>query len=271
MANTTGIKFLYSFAVGDYKFENPGGNVISVTSEADGDHGKINLTTTPLRETWRSDDSIASFQDIIIEANDLTLVPDTFAILNHNLTDAAIVQLQASMTDDFLAPAFTINMVWSEKHMVLLQSPGLAYNYYRFRILDPLNPCGFVEVGRIIAGLSFTMSDNEDITDDIDVAQDDLAYRMKTEGFFRAFNERVKVDKISIRFSKLITTSPDNANFLGLKALFKSVGETYPFLTIVDPDEPAFQMVWGNIDSLPRQSFNVNRYVDMNFSIQEIY
>lgn len=272
MANPTiGIKFLYNFAVGEYNYTNPGSNVISVTSEADGDHKKINLTTTPLRETWRSGPDIADFQEIIIQANDLTVIPDTFALLNHNLTDLAVVQLQASMTSDFLSPAFTIQFVWSHKHMVLLQSSGLAYNYYRFRILDPLNPCGYVEVGKIIAGTSFTVTNNEDITDDIDVATDDLAYKMKTEGFFRAFNERVKVDKLSIRFAKLITTAPDNTNYLGIMAMLESIGETYPFLTIVDPFDQAFQLVWGVVDALPRKSFNINRYVDMNFAIQEVY
>lgn len=271
MSVTTGIKFLYSFALGDYDFTNPGANVISVTSSADGDHGKINLTTTPLRETWRSGPGIGDFQEIIMEANDLTVVPDTFALLNHNLTELAVVQVQASMTPDFLAPALTVTMQWTEKHMALQASFGLAYTYYRFRILDPLNTCGFIEIGRIIAGKSFTVSNNEDITDDIDISTEDLAYSMKTEGFFRAFNERVKVDKVGLRFAKLKTAVGENDNYLGLKALFEEVGETYPFLTIVDPSDQSFEMIWGQIDSLPRKAYTINRYVDMSFSIQEIY
>ncbi len=270
MPNTNGIKFLYSFSLGEYDYTNPGANVISVTSQADGDHAPINLTTTPLRESWRSGPGIEDFQEIIIQSNDLTVTPDTFALLNHNLTETAVVQLQASMTSDFVTPAFTIQLVWTKKHMVLLQSVGLAYNYYRFRILDPLNPCGFVEIGRIVAGKSFTVTNNEDITDEIEVSTDDLAYKMKTEGFFRAFNERVKVDKLGIRFSKLVTTTPGNDNYLGLIDMLDSVGETYPFLTITDPEDQAFQLVWGVVDNLPRKSFNINRYVDMSLSIQEV-
>jgi hypothetical protein len=268
--DTVGIKFLYQFALGEYDLNNPGGNVLSVTSTAAGDHDKKNLTTTPLRETWRSASSL-TFQDVIMETNDLTVIPDCFAILNHNLTEQAVVQLQASMTSDFTSPAFTIQFVWSKKHMVLLQNVGLAYKYYRFRFLDPLNPCGFIEVGRILAGTTFTMTNNEDITDDISVGTQDLAYSMKSEGFFRAFNERVKVDKINLSFSKLLTIAPDNGNFLGLMEMFDAVGETYPFLTIVDPADQSFQLIWGNVDTLPTRSFSINRYVNMSFAIQEVY
>lgn len=271
MANTVGIKFLYNFCLGDYNYTTPGGNIISITSEADGDHKKVNLTTTPLRETWRSGPNIEDFQEIVIQTSDLTVTPDTFAILNHNLTETAVVQLQASQTPDFLSPAFTITMVWSKKHMILLQDIGFAYNYYRFRILDPLNPCGFLEIGRIIAGKSFTITNNEDITDNISISTDDLAYRMKTEGFFRAFNERVKVDRLSIKFDKLVTTPPDDVNYAGLMEMFEEVGETYSFLTILDPDDQTFKMIWGVIDNLPNKGFTINRYVDMSFAIQEMY
>ena len=56
----------------------------------------------------------------------------------------------------------------------------MTYNYYRFRILDPSNPCGFIEIGRIVAGLSFTFENDEDISDEISVQPEDLAYKTKT-------------------------------------------------------------------------------------------
>lgn len=271
MASTVGIKFLYNFSVGQYDYLNPGSNIISVTSEADGDHSKTNLTTTPLRETWRSNNSIAGFQDIIIQANDLADAPDTFALLNHNLSDIAVVQLQGSMTVSFASPAFTVSIPWSKKHMVYLQDLGIAYPYYRIRILDPTNPCGFIEVGRIVAGTSFTFTNNEDIVDDFSINTEDLAYKMKTEGFFRAFNERVQVDKLNINFSKLITVPPDDTNYVNLRAMLEEVGETNPFLTILDPEDQTFSILWGIVDSLPNKSYTINRYVSMGFSIQEVY
>lgn len=265
-----GIRFLYQFSVGEYDLANPGSNVISVTSTFPGDHDKKNLTTTPLRETWRSLD-VSTTIEIVIQANDLTDAPDVFALLNHNLTDGAIVQLQGSMTNNFASPAFTFNFTWAEKHLVLVQDLGLPYQYYRIRITDPLNPCGYVEIGRIVAGKAFTFQNLEDTTDDFAISVDDLAYKMKSEGFFRASNERVKVDKLQLRFDKLLTRAPDNTNYLGLIAMTQFVGETLPFLTILDPEEPYFELIWGQLDIMPSRAFSVNRHTSLSLVIQEVY
>ncbi len=270
-SDTIGIKFLYQFSVGEYNTTFPGLNIISVSSTAAGDFDKKNLTTTPLRETWRSG-SILTTQEIIIEANDLNTVPDVFALLNHNLTSLAVVQLQASLTDPtFLSPAFTVNFQWNKKHIALVQDLGLAYRYYKIKITDPTNPCGFIEIGKIIAGKSFTFTKNEDITDKIGVSNDDLSYKMKTEGFFRASNERVKVQKISLKFQNLTTVVGEDDNYQGLLAMLDEVGETLPFLTIVDPSEPYFKLIWGLIDNMPSESYDINRYVDFGMNIQEVY
>lgn len=266
---STGIKFLYTFSVGEYDYNSPGSNVISITSQAAGDHDKKNLTTTPLRETWRSGPTIDDYQEIVIKANSLTEVPDTFAILNHNLTELAVVLIQPSMTTDFTG-APSLPVTWTKKHMVLLQDLGVAYKYYRIRILDPTNPCGFIEIGRFIAGRSFTFSNNEDITDEIQLSMEDLAYRTQSEGFFRAFNERVKIERLSFRFAKLETSQAGGQNYRALMKMIDNVGVTYPFLTIVDPADQQFLLHWGVLDSLPGRSFGINRYVDLSLQIQEV-
>lgn len=269
--NTVGIKFLYSFSIGEQNPTFPGLNIISVTSTAAGDHDKKNLTTTPLRETWRSA-SILTTQEIIIEANDLTTVPDVFAILNHNLTNLAVVQIQGSLADPtFAAPAFTLSMPYNKKHMALVQDFGVAYRYYKIKITDPTNPCGFIEIGKIVGGKSFTLTKNEDITDSISISNNDLSYKMKSEGFFRAANKRVKVQKLSVKFQNLRTFVNENENYLGLLEFIDEVGETLPFLTIVDPSEPYFKIVWGLIDSLPGETYDINRYVDLSVNIQEVF
>lgn len=269
MAVTEGIKFLYQFSLGEYDITNPGDNVISVTSTAAGDHDKKNLTTTILRETWRS--SGVGLQEIVIQANDTSEAIDTFAILNHNFTDLATVTLQANTVNNFSSPPVSLTIPWNEKHMVLLQDLGTAYSYFKISILDPTNPCGYIEIGRIIGGTSFTFTQNEDITDDFSLQTEDLAYKMKSEGFFRASNERVKIDKLGIKFDKLQTRSPDNDNYLGLKAFTNFVGETLPFLTILDPEDPYFSVIWGQLNQMPMINYTVNRYSTMSLAIEEVF
>lgn len=265
-----GIKFLYQFSVGEYNLLDPGSNIISVTSTAAGDHNKKNLTTTPLRETWRSA-SVAAVQEIVIEANDTTDPIDVFAILNHNISENAVITLQANTVNNFSSPPFTRTLTWNEKHIVLLEELPQAYNFYKLKVLDTTNPCGYIEIGRIVAGTAFTIENNEDITDDFSIATDDLAYKMKSEGFFRASNERVQVDRLQVKFDKLNTTSGEDDNYQGLLAMTKYVGETLPFLTILDPNQPYFSVIWGQIDNLPSKGYMVNRYVNMQFTIQEVY
>lgn len=266
--NTKGARFLYLFGVGNYDYTNPGANVISVTDTMPGDFDKKNLTTYPLRETWRSVDA-QGWKEIIIQADDTTTIPDTFAILHHNFSDLAVVELQGSMTFDFTAPAFTLPYIWNEDNMVLLQSVGASYRYYRWRILDPTNACGFLEIGRIVAGLSAVMTNNEDIADDISLQTTDMAYALQSEGFFQAFNERVQIDQLTLDFQKLDPVNSPNYNLI--RSLVKGVGITYPFLTIGDSNDPYFICLWGQIVTLPTYAFDINKYVTFQLVINQTY
>ncbi len=265
-----GIKFLFEFSLGMYDETNPGVNIISVTSTADGDFAPVNLTTAALRETWRSSD-VDVIQRIVIEANDDDTIIDVFAILNHNLSENAVVTIEGNDTDNWVAPSLSaIPLTWSEKHLVLVQDLNTAYRYYRISILDPLNACGYIEIGRIVAGRAFTFTQNEDVTDDFTVEPADLAYQMKTEGFFRASNERVQVDRLTMKFDRLTTQSSQNANYRGLVNMTRTVGITFPFLTVLDPSDPYYSLIWGQIEALPTRQHTVNRYVSMQFTVQEV-
>ncbi len=265
-----GIKFLFEFSVGAPDPINPGVNVLSVTSTAAGDFNKANLTSNPLRETWRSAD-VDVAQEIILEANDLDTIVNVFAILNHNLSDTAVVTLKANISNSWAVPAFSSTFVWAEKHLVLLEDLQTAYRYFKITVLDPLNECGFIEIGAIRAGRAFTVTDDEDITDDISVEPNDLSYQTKTEGFFRASNERVQVDTLKMKFEKLSTQGGLNSNYVGFMDMIKSVGTTMPFLTVVDPGDPYFQLTWGQFISIPPRNLGINRYASFNMSIVEVY
>lgn len=267
---STGAKFLYRFSVGELNYTNPGANVISVTSTAAGDHNKKNLTTYPLRQTWRS--TTTANQEIVIQTNDTTINPDVFAILNHNLSENAVVQLYGNNSNSWGAPAFSGVIPWNKKNMAYIGSLT-AYNYWKIKISDAGNACGYVEVGRILAGKAFTLVDNEDIQDDIGVKTDDLAYKMNTEGFFLASNKRVRTQNISMVMPKLNTRSTLGAteNYENMLTFADFVGETLSFLTVVDPGDPYFKIIWGQFSSMPTEDYTVNRYATFKLEIKEVY
>lgn len=268
--STVGITFLHEFSVGNFNTTFPGVNVISVTSTADGDFSKANLTSTPLREVWRSATADTT-QEIIIRADETTTVVNIFAILNHNLSSLAVVELQAAFDSSFTAPAFTISFPYNSLHLLLLQDLGIPYNYYKIKITDPTNPCGYIQIGKIVAGRAFTITDDEDITDDISISLEDKSYQMKTEGYFRASNERIKIRKLGVKFDKIKSLTGENDNYLNLVDLFDNVGIALPFLVCVDPQDPYFCLLWGQFTALPSINYTINRYSSMSLSIEEVF
>lgn len=268
-ATTKGISFLYLFDFGNRNIQNPGANILSVTETAEGDFDKANLTTEPLRQVWRSVDA-AGWKEIVIQAETESQV-DTVALLGHNLSEDAVVQVQADFDDSFLAPAETKVMTWSKGNMALTDGFSASYEFYRIRILDPSNPCGYIQVGRIVGGRAFTFDYNEDINDDFEIAQDDLADSVRSEGFFRISNDRVKVKSLSARFTKISTVASQNANYLGWLEMMDEVGVTKPFLTILDRGDTGFGLFWAQLEKIPQIAYTVNRFASWSFKITEVF
>lgn len=267
-----GISFLYQFDLGNKDLVNFGSNILYVTGTAPGDFDKANMTVDPLRQVWRSA-AVAGWQEIIIKA-DLASRIDTFAILNHNLTENAVVQIQANVSNNFLAPPVTIQVPWQKYRIVLCQDFGATYEYYKVRILDPGNPCGYIEIGRIVGGQAFTFdktSNSEDITDDIEYGWEDKADQLKTEGFFRVSNERIKIRSLRVRFSKLNSAPPNNSNWIGLREMIDNVGISKPFLIVVDRTDPSFISMWGQFKNVPSESFTINRFMSAPLSLEEVW
>jgi len=267
-----GISFLHYFDLGNRDYLMPGSKILSVTSTADGDFDKSNLTTESIRHVWRSANVLAS-QDIVIEADQASNI-DTFAILGHNFSPTAVVKIQANISDNWLAPPVSLTIPWSKGNMVLTQTFGSTYSHYRLRILDTANPCGYVQIGRIVGGRAVTLTANEDITDDFVIANKDMAELVKTEGFFRVATEKVKVRTLKAKFQKLRTSVAEAdgvENFVALREMFDHVGSSRPFLVIIDRYDPSFCSLWGQFDDVPDEQFTLNRYVTMSLSITEMF
>lgn len=270
MSAQQGISFLYNFDLGNRNVLNPGINILSVTSTAAGDFDKANLCTESVRHVWRSESPPLAWQEIVIKAEQKSRI-DTFAILGHNFSDDAVVIIEANIANSFLAPPFSVTVPVTIDNMVLCQDFGDEYEYYRVRILDPANNCGFIQIGRIVGGKAYTFKNSEDITDEIEIEFEDFADKSKTEGFFMVSNEKVVARDLSLKFSKLYTVAGKNENYLALRDMYRTVGTTKPFLTIVDRGDIEFATVWGQIDKLPRDSLTINRFVSQSLKIKEMF
>jgi len=273
MSTTKGISFLHQFDLGNRDLVNPGQKIISVTSTAAGDFDKANMFEDSTRKIWRSAGVLQ--QEIVIQA-DLTTQIDTFFIGGHNFTSSAVITIQANIDNNFAAPTFSqvVPVPARGKNLVLAQDFAASFEFYKIIILDPTNPCGFVEMGRVVGGRSFIFSagstKNEDITDNFSVSRVDRSKKMTTEGFFRQSNEMIVHNALSLNFKSIQTVAPDNVNYEGMQDLFENVKTTKPFLTVIDRDNPSFFPLWGQLATLPTDSFTVEQRVSFPLRIEEV-
>lgn len=269
MALNKSIAFLYSFDLGNRHVDNPSQNIISVTSTMAGDFDAYNVTTESTRRKWRSTTAISA-QEFIIKAEKKSNL-DVFAILGHNFTDAAVVTVQANISNNFAAPPVTKVLAYNKDIMMSTIPFGGNYEYYKITILDPSNPCGFVEMGRVVGGKVLQLIDNEDITDSYSIGKKDQSDTMKTEGFFRQSNENIITRTFNASFSKIRTDLGFDTNFKNLVSMFETVKTTRPFLTILDMNSPYKFSMWGQLTDVPDESYNILDYVTIPLRIEEVF
>jgi len=267
--SSQGISFLHNFDLGNRHIGTPDINIIENSPTLVGDFAPENITTESVRHCWRTAE-ILTPQFITIKAENVSKI-DTFAILGHNFSEDAIIKIEANIADYFAVVPFSINVPWQADNIVLTTEFPEEYEYYRITVLDPTNPCGYIQMGRVVAGRAIIMQNDEDITDSFSVGYKDHSETMSSQGFFRVSNENIIARSLSCQFSKLYTVYGKDANYLNLRSMFRNVKTTRPFLTILDRKDPARLAMWGRLKSLPNDSFTVNNFVNMNLSIEEVF
>lgn len=266
-----GIAFFYEFDVGNKHFDNPQKNIVSWTSQAEGDFSIENITSESTRHRWRSA-NVLTEQVIVLKAEQASAI-DTIALLGHNFSEEASIFLEANIDDNWIAPPVKIRLPWSEDNIVYYTDQiGNDNSYYRIRVLDPTNQCGHVELGRFMAGRSLTLADNnEDMTDSYSIAYKDMSEKMKMQGFFAQSNENVLMRSLSASFSKLETRTGFDENYVNLRSMFRYVKTTKPFLFIQETNNPNKLNIWGLMKDIPNDSFGIGDYVSFGFKMEEVF
>lgn len=240
-----------------------------VSSTAKGDFSVENILTESLRHKWRSATALTT-QEIIIKAEKKSNI-NCFAILGHNFTPAALVKVQANYSNNFLAPPATRIMAFNKDNMIIPTEFGGEYQYYKISILDPANPCGYVEIGRIVGGRLLELDHGEDITDSYRIGYKDLSETMKTQGYFRASNEGIVQRTFDASFSKLHTQAGQDGNFNKLREFFHTVKTVKPFLVMLDYKNPYKFNAWMQLTDIPDESFAINDFVSFPLKMEEVF
>jgi hypothetical protein len=265
--NTTNLRILSEFASRGIS----GSNWVA-SSTASGDFGIDNVNTDIVEQVWRSvGGAISSIQLVCDTGLAQGVFLDTLALLNHNLTTSAEVQLLGSNDPLFSTIGVVINFTMTTRNYIYIAPdlPNIGYRYWKIIINDNTNPNNYLQIGTIIFGES-TIFQGECFSNPISYKKTHYSDKIMTEGFTTVNNDRGIKAKINLNF--------ENINFAGgnynsLVNLFETARTNLKCLWVPTPQYPTRYAVYGKLSDLPDETHTDNGenadYVNFALEIDE--
>jgi len=233
----------------------------TASSVATGDFSPNNLNTDIVEQVYRSAKGSHGYLELICD----TGIPqgvafDTLAILNHNLTSSAMVQVQGANEPTFSPPRFLFNMKTEAQNMFYIAPSfptSLGQNrYWKFIFQNYTNPDEYIQIGTIIFGMSEIFSIKESFENPVIVGFKHFKDEIQTEGFTRVTNDRTLKKFIKLSFKNL---NFYNGNYRILEEMIRFARTSLKCLVIPTPEAASRFAVFGKVSNLPEISTN---YVD---------
>jgi hypothetical protein len=239
-----------------------------IGTTAAGDFGLNNVNTDIVEQVWRAVGTTATIQCDTEVAQGIFL--DTLAILNHNFTTSATVQLQGSNSSIFATTPYSQNltteltdMFWIEPYL-----PLSSYRYWRFVINDPTNTAD-IQIGTIVFGSSIIFN-GECIVDQVQKRKIHFSDKVKTEGFTNVSNDRALKKAVSFSFKSLDYTLE---NYQNLNDVIDYIRTSLKALWIIDPRFASRFAVFGKMPDIPAENHRVLGatldYIDIDVTVDE--
>ena len=248
-----------------------GANWVSVQPIAAGDFSPNNLNTDIVEQRTQTDTATALWQ-LRCNTGNLNTFADTFAILNHNFSRAASVEIAGSDDASFGTIKFTLNMVTELENMYFVSPtlPNIPAQYYQFTIQDVGNPDGNLKVGTIIFGSGVIMTLKEQFINPVTFGRRHFKDTLETEGFTSQSNDRAIRRFLNLTYSQLIR---EGGNFRALQSYMSTAKTDLKCLIIPRPTIPSALAVFAKMSQLPEELHNAiddnNWRVDMTFDWDE--
>ncbi len=246
------------------------GNNWTASSTASGDFSALNLNTDIVEQCWRSNGSkiVALTCDTQVSQG---VFVDTVAILGHNLTRSATVEIKAS-NDPGFATYESIVMETnrtSNWYYIAPKAPTTSYRYWRFQIGDSTNAADYLQIGSIVFGSSIIMVAN-DITDSVRRSTKHFSDKVQTEGFTNVSNDRAIKSGLGVEFRSI---AYDVQDYTSLRRVFDTARTSIKCLWIPTPEYPERFAVFGKLSTIPEESHMSlgpkEDYVSFNVDVDE--
>lgn len=265
--NTTQLRFLSDFASRGTSGTN--WTASSTAPSASSAFSVNNLNTDIVEQVWRSGPGGSQTLTCDTESGASGVFVDTFAILNHNLTQGATILLQAS-NDNFATTPFNENVIVEPENAYWI-SPALpitAYRYWRINIVDTSNPANYIQIGTIVFGSATIFNTLENFNDDVKFGFKQFEDKIYTEGFTNVSNDRGQKRFLELSFTNLRSK---DSNFKNLRQLFKENGTLLKVLYVPIPTEPSVFAVFSKLERIPEEAHKQmgERYVSLTMNMDE--
>jgi hypothetical protein len=249
-----------------------GNNWTSVQAIAPGDFGVNNLNTDIIEERTQTDGINALWQLRCDTGQSNTFV-DTIAILNHNFTTSARVEIQGSDVSNFSTVKFTIVMETELTNMYYVAPtlPSQPARYYQVSIQDSTNPdTDGLKIGTIVFGSSIVLTRQEQFINPVTFGKRHFKDTLDTEGFTSSSNDRALRKFLNLTFTQMLL---DGGNFEALQNYILTAKTDLKCLIIPRPTRPSALAVFAKLSQLPEELHNAidddNWRVDMTFDWDE--
>lgn len=255
----------------DFASRGTTGTNWTATSTAAGDFSVNNLNTDIVEQCWRSGDSKIVSLTCDTQVSQGVFV-DTIAILGHNLTRSATIEVQASNSplfssyplNFFIETNRTANVYW-----VAPTAPTVSYRYWRFAIRDQTNTNPNLQIGSIVFGSSILMVAN-DITDSVRRSTKHFSDKVQTEGFTNVSNDRAIKYGLGVEFRSI---AYDGTDYTNLRRIFDTARTSLKCLWIPTPEYAERFAVFGKLAAIPEEQHNAlgptADYVSFNVDVDE--
>jgi hypothetical protein len=225
-----------------------------------GDFSPNNFDSDIVEYVWRSASGTKTGIKLTCDCGNLAKVyVDTVAILAHNMTVGANIQML--MSDD---PAFLVDVnvitIKARRYDTYYIAPALpirGYRYFQIQIDDVSNSNAYIEIGKIMFGSSDIIH-GENFTDEVDFEMVDYSDSVQTEGHTNVMNSRALKRKLTLNFESI---NYEKRNYTVLRNIFQTYRTNHKCLWIPTPDildqnlTDRFR-IFGKLTEVPKERHN---------------
>ena len=168
-------------------------NNFIASSQASVDKSVTNLKSDITEQYWQATGCTSEYFQFDAGSGH-TILMDTMALVDHNLTGSAVVTVYGygnsgnSAPGSWVAvPAFaTLETPTDplERNLIYIAQalPTTAFRHWRITISDPTNPDGFIRIGRYVGGAAMIFT-TENCLDNVDFKKENYKDEFKINGY----------------------------------------------------------------------------------------